>query len=105
MHTAKIPGKRVANDSPIFVASSTTRPVSRCARSTARVTMSRGASSASSLIAGMKRTPFASSSTAPSPRTASLMSASGVSFVSSAVGWNCTNSMSASSAPARFASA
>ena len=37
------------------------------------------------------------------PRTASEMSASGFSGVSSAVGWNWTNSMSASRAPARWA--
>ena len=46
-----------------------------------------------------------SMSTAPSPRTASLTSGIGSQPASSAVGWNCTNSMSASTAPARAASA
>jgi hypothetical protein len=40
-------------------------------------------------------------SIAPSPRTASLTRVSGEASVSSAVGWNCTNSMSTSTAPAR----
>ena len=51
----------------------------------------------------MKRSPCELTSTAPSPRTASEISASGFSGVSSAVGWNCTNSMSASVTPARCA--
>ena len=53
----------------------------------------------------MKRAPVSSTSTAPSPRTASLTSGIGSRPTSSAVGWNCTNSRSASAAPARAASA
>ena len=51
----------------------------------------------------MKRALFSFTSVAPSPRTASEISASGFSGVSSAVGWNWTNSMSASVTPLRCA--
>ena len=65
--------------------------------SIARATTSRGASSS------VKRSPCSSSSSAPSPRSASReQEADGP---TSAVGWNCTNSRSATAAPARYASA
>ena len=66
-------------------------------------TTSRGSSSAPAWPA-MKRAPVSSMSVAPSPRTASLTSGIGSQPASSAVGWNCTNSRSASAAPARAAS-
>ena len=55
----------------------------------------------------MKRVPWASISTAPSPRTASEMSTSRppVRGRSNTVGWNCTNSISRVAAPARRAMA
>ena len=66
----------------------------------ARATTSRGASSAPGTSA-MNRSPRSLMSFAPSPRTASLTSGAGQVAASSAVGWNCTNSMSARTAPAR----
>ena len=72
-------------------------------RQTARATTSRGSSSAPGWPA-MKRAPVSSIRMAPSPRTASLTSGIGSVPASSAVGWNCTNSRSASAAPARAAS-
>ena len=63
---------------------------------TARATTSRGASSS------VNRWPSASTSTAPSPRSASLSRSP---FSASTVGWNCMNSRSASRAPARKAMA
>ncbi len=94
--SARIPGKRVSNRALSAVASSHTRCPRCCWRKISRATTSRGASSASRWRRSMNRWPRSLSSTAPSPRTASETSASGVSGVSSAVGWNCTNSMSAS---------
>ena len=74
----------------------------------ALATTSRGARSASGCWPSMKRDPRVVARTAPSPRTASLTS--GCWPVASApsqstVGWNCTNSRSATAAPARSASA
>ena len=68
-----------------------------------RATTSRGASSPSGCTSNMKRRPASSSSTAPSPRTAS--ETSGLPSTASAVGWNWVNSTSASAAPARNAAA
>ena len=75
-------------------------PSSRIRRMIALATTSRGARSASGCWSAMKRTPLPSSSTAPSPRTASDTSgccpwASGPSHMT--VGWNWTNSRSATS--------
>ena len=65
----------------------------------ARATASRGASSST------KRSPWASCSVAPSPRIASVMrKPSRPGTPTTAVGWNCTNSRSASAAPASRAS-
>ena len=61
-----------------------------------RATTSRGASSS------VKRLPCSSSSSAPSPRRASESSSD---ESTSVVGWNWTNSRSASAAPARYAAA
>ena len=61
-----------------------------------RATTSRGASSS------VKRLPWSSRSTAPSPRSASERRSD---ESTSVVGWNCTNSRSASAAPARYAAA
>ena len=83
-------------------ASRNTRWPCRSCRQTARATTSRGSSSARPSPA-MKRFPVSSISTAPSPRTASLISGMGYRPMSSAVGWNCTNSRSANAAPARAA--
>lgn len=71
-------------------------------------TMSRGASSASSCWPTMKRTPSPSTRWAPSPRTASETRGcwpSASAPRNSTVGWNCTNSRSETSAPARSARA
>ena len=51
----------------------------------------------------MNRSPRALRSTAPSPRTAS--ETRNDPGIASAVGWNCTNSRSATAAPARHAAA
>ena len=70
-------------------------PVSSSSRWIARATASRGCSSST------KRSPPASCSVAPSPRTASLTrNPSRPGMPTTAVGWNCANSRSASSAPA-----
>ena len=75
------------------------RRVSRMRRATASATSSRGASSST------KRSPPASSSIAPSPRTASVTrKPSAPSAPATAVGWNCMISRSASAAPAAWAS-
>ena len=71
----------------------------------ARATTSRGASSASGCCPTMKRSPVSSTSTAPSPRSASVSRAMGSRPLARAVGWNCTNSRSARRAPARAAMA
>ena len=71
-------------------------------------TTSRGARSASGWAPAMIRRPDPSTRTAPSPRTASDTRAccpSAPGPVHSTVGWNCTISTSATSAPARRASA
>ena len=65
----------------------------------ARATTSRGSSSST------KRSPWASRIRAPWPRSASDSSGRGISGWCSAVGWNCTNSTSATAAPARRAMA
>ena len=80
--------------------SSRTSPPASRTRCTASATSSRGASSSTN------RSPSPSSSSAPSPRTASVMRkpSSAGSSCTSAVGWNCMNSRSASSAPAAAAS-
>ena len=73
----------------------------RSGRGSPRVTWSRGASSS------VNRRPAASSSVAPSPRTASVIRAPSCSACpgsASAVGWNWQSSRSASSAPAAWAS-
>ena len=77
-------------------------PATGCVRSwswIASATSSRGASSST------KRSPSPFNSRAPSPRIASVMrNPSRPSADTSAVGWNCWNSMSASAAPAASAS-
>ncbi len=71
----------------------------------ARATTSRGASSAPAMPA-ITRFPAASIRIAPSPRRASVASGRGPSVrVAIAVGWNCTNSTSRRTAPARAARA
>ena len=75
-------------------------------RETASDTTSRGARSASGCTPGMIRAPAPSISTAPSPRTASVISGRcprSPGPVQSTVGWNCMNSRSAVAAPARSA--
>ena len=67
-----------------------------------RVTTSRGASSASGCSSGMNRSPVSVTRWAPSPRTASE-TRNARPAVATAVGWNCTNSMWRTSAPARWA--
>ena len=69
----------------------------------ARATTSRGASSASGCSPTMNRSPPASTSTAPAPRSASVSSGIGSRVERMAVGWNWTNSGSAMRAPARIA--
>src|SRR5438445_133681 len=71
----------------------------RSSRAMARATWSRGASSS------VKRSPSAFRRYAPSPRTASDTRKRGAPGTARAVGWNCTNSMSTSDAPARLAMA
>ena len=72
---------------------------SRSVRKIARATASRGASSST------KRSPWASCSVAPSPRIASVMRKPSRPWMpTTAVGWNWTNSRSASAAPAARAS-
>ena len=74
-------------------------PLSRSVRKMARATASRGASSST------KRSPCRSCSVAPSPRIASVMrNPSRPCTPTTAVGWNWTNSRSASAAPASRAS-
>ena len=68
-------------------------PVRRISATMARETTSRGASSF------VKRSPAALRSRAPSPRSASESRKRGAPSTCSAVGWNCTNSMSQISAP------
>ncbi|MGY4362146.1 hypothetical protein ACVW0J_008639 [Bradyrhizobium sp. i1.7.7] len=51
----------------------------------------------------MKRSPSPLISVAPSPRSASVASGAGSRPTMMAVGWNCTNSGSAITAPARAA--
>ncbi len=76
------------------------RPLRRSSASIARATSSRGASSST------KRSPAASWSVAPSPRTASVTrNPSRTPSATRAVGWNWTNSRSARSAPAACARA
>ena len=65
----------------------------------ARLTWSRGSSSSTN------RSPCTSRISAPSPRSASLSRGRGCRSMASAVGWNCTNSMSATATPARSAMA
>ena len=65
----------------------------------ARLTLSRGSSSST------KRSPWLSRSRAPWPRSASESSGRGIAGWCSAVGWNCTNSRSATATPARSAMA
>ena len=65
----------------------------------ARATTSRGNNSSTN------RSPRASRINAPWPRSASESSGRGISGWCSGVGWNCTNSMSATAAPARSAMA
>ncbi len=104
---AKMPGKCAANRAPRQArASRNTRWPARMRAQTARLTTSRGSSSARPRASSaMKRVPVSSIRVAPSPRTASLTSGIGRRRpTSSAVGWNCTNSRSASAAPARAAS-
>ena len=83
-------------------------PVSFIRRMIALATTSRGARSASSCTPCMNRLPSKSTRNAPSPRTASEISGcwpreSGPRYIT--VGWNCTNSRSRSTAPARSATA
>ena len=83
-------------------------PVSRIRRMIALATTSRGARSASGCWPSMKRVPSSSTRNAPSPRTASEISGccprdTPPSHIT--VGWNCTNSRSRSTAPARSARA
>ena len=73
-----MPGNRLVNREPSLRASRYTGPL-RCSRKIARATTSRGASSASRCWPFMKRTPRELTRIAPSPRTASEMSASGFS--------------------------
>ncbi len=75
------------------------RPAPRIRSAMARLTTSRGASSST------KRSPLASRSNAPWPRSASESSGRGIAGWCSAVGWNCMNSTSATGTPARRAMA
>ncbi len=108
---ARIVGKRRSqNSAPRCRASSHMCgwPVSIIRRVIALATTSRGARSASSCTPCMNRLPSKSTRNAPSPRTASEISGcwpreSGPRYIT--VGWNCTNSRSRSTAPARSASA
>ena len=83
-----------AGNRPRSIARRSSSTVPRAAIS--RATTSRGASSS------VNRLPWSSSRTAPSPRSASESSSD---ESTSVVGWNCTNSRSASAAPARYAAA
>ena len=101
---AHAPGKRSARPAMPVASRNTGRPASARA-ATLRAMTSRGASSASGWIAGMKRWPRSSRSTAPAPRSASVRSGWGSPATASAVGWNCMNSRSASRTPRRAAAA
>ena len=80
-------------------------PVSRSTPWIPRATMSRGARDPWGWISSMKARPERVLSTAPSPRTASEMRKAGSSVGKRTVGWNWTNSMLATRAPARNAMA
>ena len=80
-------------------------PVSSISRRMARLTTSRGASSARGWYSGMKRSPRTFRSSPPSPRMASESRKLGWPGNCRLVGWNWTNSMSSSTAPARRAMA
>ena len=67
----------------------------------ARATTSRGASSFMGWYPGMNRSPLVLYKRAPAPRTASETKKLGWPGMARAVGWNWTNSISISSAPAR----
>ncbi len=71
----------------------------------ARATTSRGASDASGWYSSMNEEPSIRRRTAPSPRTASEIRKVRSRAGYSAVGWNWTNSMFATLAPARYAMA
>ncbi len=97
-------GNRARRNSALkWVMSSSTWsvPVSRSSCQMARLTTSRGASSAMGWWRGMKRSRAPLRSNPPSPRSASLSRNSGTPGTRRLVGWNWTNSMSSRRAPAR----
>ena len=98
-------GKRSRTDGTRVPSRKTCLPVASRISAIARATTSRGASSARGSKRGMNRSPSASRRTAPSPRRASVSRLLGCPGTSRAVGWNWTNSRSASAAPASQAMA
>ncbi len=78
-------------------------PSRRIVSAMALATTLRGASSASGWTPAMKRSPAAFRRIAPSPRSASETRKAELSPATRAVGWNCTNSISRTIAPARRA--
>ena len=93
-------GKRESKASSAVASSQRLSTPCSCIRSAmARLTTSRGASSSTN------RSPRASRSNAPWPRSASDSSGRGMAGWWSAVGWNCMNSTSATGTPARSAMA
>src|SRR5665647_2762588 len=102
--SSEFDASRLAPCTPVQAAS----PAAAIRRTIACATTSRGASSARGCTCGMNRTPSVSSRSAPSPRTASETSGSWPLTPApshSTVGWNWTNSMSPTGAPARSAAA
>ena len=95
-----IDGKRSAKRSmPVTSSRQWSTPCSSMRVVIARLTWSRGS------ISSTKRSPWTSRMRAPSPRRASLSSGRGWRSIASAVGWNWTNSTSATGTPARRAMA
>ena len=97
---AAMVGKRCGKrSSPVASSHRWSLPCSAMRAAMARLTTSRGASSS------MKRSPDPSRRMAPWPRKASESSGRGMAGWCRAVGWNCTNSTSATGTPARSAMA
>jgi hypothetical protein len=100
VNDAAMVGKRCGNrSSPVASSQRWSVPCSAMRAAMARLTTSRGASSSTN------RSPAASRSSAPCPRSASDSSGRGMAGWCSAVGWNWTNSTSAVGTPARRAMA
>jgi hypothetical protein len=101
-------GKRSrSRSSPIRVQSSSTcaSPERFISRSMARATMSRAASEPAAWYSVMNGVPSERTSSAPSPRSASVSRKAHPSAGYRAVGWNCTNSRLATGTCARIAMA